>query len=62
MARKFVAVWHERRWTASGDDMGRPLLDEDEREEQAHDVRFWSESELLRARGIDYHERRTYLV
>lgn len=39
MARKFAAVWHERRWTAAGGELIRPLLDEEDREEQAHEVR-----------------------
>lgn len=37
MARKFVAMWHERWWLASGGDLAAPLLDEDG-EEQQHEV------------------------
>lgn len=38
MARKFVAVWHERQWTAVAGELTRPLLDDDDGEEQAHEV------------------------
>lgn len=38
MARKFVSVWHERRWLAAGGDLVRPLLGDEDAEEQAHEV------------------------
>ncbi|CAB1116618.1 unnamed protein product [Ectocarpus sp. CCAP 1310/34] len=41
MARKFVAMWHERWWLASGGDLAVPLLDDDG-EEQQHEVIFRS--------------------
>lgn len=39
MARKFVAMWHERWWLASGGDLAVPLLDDDG-EEQQHEVGY----------------------
>lgn len=43
MAKKFAAVWHERRWRAAsgGGDLTHPLLDDEEREEQAHEVGYF---------------------
>lgn len=38
MARKFVAVWHERRWTVVGGELTHPLLNDEDGEEQAHEV------------------------
>lgn len=38
MARKFAAVWHERRWRAAGGDLVHPLLGGEDSEEQAHEV------------------------
>lgn len=40
MARKFAALWHERRWLAAGGELTHPLLGvDDDAEEQGHEVR-----------------------
>ena len=40
MARKCAAMWHERWWLAAGGELARPLLGDDDAEEQAHEVRL----------------------
>lgn len=51
MARKFAAMWHERRWIAAGGELARPLLDEEDGEEQAHEVSFYAGFWLFVGRG-----------
>ena len=33
-------MWHERWWLAAGGELVRPLLGDDDAEEQAHEVRL----------------------